>query len=122
MAVWHLGEGRHTEKLRAAALPRKGAGFQVSWTTLPLLPFSFPLKDMREISAGPGPASGSRVGSLLGRGAGVGDVEAIPPSRRPECNRQHNDGEEEGAKNVESQVKRPRRPYGPCGQGAASKW
>lgn len=24
MAVWHLGEGRHTEKLRAAALPRKG--------------------------------------------------------------------------------------------------
>jgi hypothetical protein len=33
MAIWHLGEGRHKEKLRAAALSRKGdAGDQVSWT------------------------------------------------------------------------------------------
>lgn len=54
--------------------------------------------------------------SLLGWGAGVGDVEAIPPSWRPECNRQHNDGEEEGAKNVESQVKRPRGHTDPVGR------
>lgn len=47
------------------------------------------------------PAQGWAL-SLLGWGAGVGDVEAIPPSWRPECNRQHNDGEEEGAKNLKS--------------------
>lgn len=65
MAVWHLGEGRHTEKLRAAALPRMGGlDSRCPGLPFPLLPFSFPLKDTRDISAGPGPASGSRVGSI----------------------------------------------------------
>lgn len=37
---------------------------------------------------------------------------------RPECNRQHNDREEEKAKKVSSQE--AQGPHGPCGQGAAS--
>lgn len=43
MAVWHLGEGRHTEKLRAAALPRKGGlDSRCPGLPFPLLTFSFP--------------------------------------------------------------------------------
>lgn len=66
MAVWHLGEGRHKEKLRrAVAFPRKGElDSRCSGLTLSPNPIHLPLKDTREISAGPGPASGSRVGSI----------------------------------------------------------
>lgn len=65
MAVWHLGEGRHTEKLRAAALPRKGGWIPgVLGYPFPYSHSPSPLKDTRDISAGPGPASGSRVGSI----------------------------------------------------------
>lgn len=65
MAVWHLGEGRHKEKLRAVALPRKGElHSRCSGLTLSPTPTHLPLKDTREISAGPGLASGSRVGSI----------------------------------------------------------
>lgn len=46
----------------------------------------------------------------------MGDVEASPPSRRPECNRQHDDREEERAKNGESQVKRSRGHVDPMGR------
>lgn len=46
MAIWHLGEGRHKEKLRAAALSRKrGAGDQVSWTLLSSTLTPLSLKD-----------------------------------------------------------------------------
>lgn len=46
----------------------------------------------------------------------MGDVEANLPSRRPECNRQHDDREEERAKNVESQVKRSKGHMDPVGR------
>lgn len=63
-------------------------------TPLSPAPTHLPLKDTREIGAGPGPASGSRVGSIPpGMGSSAGRL-STPPSRRPECNRQHNDGAE----------------------------
>lgn len=119
MAVWHLGEGRH-KKLRAVALPRKGelvsrcSGLTLSPNPTHLLPPARIQEKSVPTQAQP-PAQGWAL-SLLGRGAGVGDVEATPPSRRPECNRQHNDGEEERAKNGESQVKRPRGHTDPVGR------
>lgn len=127
MAIWHLGEGRHKEKLRAIALPRKGGGGLDSRCSGLIL---FPIPAHSPPPAPPAPriheksvqdqaqpeAQGWAL-SLLGWEAGVGDVEATPPSRRPECNRQNNDREEERISSQEAQG-----PQGPCGQGAASTW
>lgn len=127
MAIWHLGEGRHKEKVRAAALPRKrGAGFQVFWThPLPHSgsPRTPPRIREKSVRAQAQPLAHRWALSLLGWGAGVrGDVEATPPSRRPECNRQHNG--REGGKGQESRIssQEAQGPQGPGGQGAASKW
>lgn len=119
MAIWHLGEGRHKEKLRAIALPRGGgdwipgvldSSFSLLWLTPPSPAPRIHEKSVQDQAQ---PLAQGWALSLLGWEAGVGDVEATPPSRRPECNRQHNDREEERAKKVESQVKRPRGHMGP---------
>ena len=77
---------------------------------LPLYPSPthLPLKDTREISAGPGPASAQGWAlSLPGWGAGQGWEMSAPPSRRPNATDSTRMGQRKGP-NGESQVKRPR--------------
>lgn len=115
MAVWHLGEGRLQEKLGAVAFPKEST----------VLDSPFPC------SHSPPPEGYKRnrcrarpslrlKGRLYPSGNGEQRWEvSTPPSRRPECNRQHKDGAEERAKRrISSQE--AQGPSGPCGQGAAS--
>lgn len=54
MAAWHLGERRHEEKLRAVALPRKGAlDPRCAGLTLPPTPTHLPLKETNQCRARP---------------------------------------------------------------------
>lgn len=111
MAVWHLGEGR-LQKLGAVAFPKEST----------VLDSPFPC------SHSPPPEGYKRnrcrarpslrlKGRLYPSGNGEQRWEvSTPPSRRPECNRQHKDGAEERAENGESQVKRPRGPPDPVGR------
>lgn len=95
MAVWHLGEGRLQEKLGAVAFPKEST----------VLDSPFPC------SHSPPPEGYKRnrcrarpslqlKGRLYPSGNGEQRWEvSTPPSRRPECNRQHKDGAEERAEN-----------------------
>lgn len=81
MAIWHLGEGRHREKLGAAALSREeGSWGPSSWT----LPFSYSHSPFPEgyrgnqCRAGPSLRTVGWALSLLGQGTGVGGVKAAP--------------------------------------------
>lgn len=90
MAIWHLGVGRHKEKLRAAA-PGKG---ELGTRCPGLSPF--PEGCMRnQCRPSPSLQAPGWTLSLLGGGTrmGGGGVEATPPSRRVRMQqRQHNDG------------------------------
>lgn len=83
MAIWHLGEGRHKEKFRAAAPVKGGAGDQVSWT----LPLSQRIHEKSVQGQAQPPGSGWILSLLFGQTEMGEGVEATPPNRRSECNR-----------------------------------
>lgn len=117
MAVWHLGEGRHKEKLRAVALPRKGVlDPRCAGLTLPPTPIHLPQKDTNQCRARPSlrlkgglyPSwDGEQGWEMLRQPLQAGGQNATDSTMM---------GEEERAKNGESQVKRPRGHTDPVGR------
>lgn len=123
MAVWHLGVGRHTEKLRAAALPRKG-GWIPGVLDYPFpTPILLPLEGYERNQCRTRPSLRLKGGfypswdeeqgwemlrqSLQAGGQNATDSTVMGKRK----------GQERRISSQEAQG-----PYGPCGQGAASKW
>lgn len=89
MAIWHLGEGRHKEQLRAVAPGKGGAGHQVSRT----LPFPRRMREKSVQGQAQPPASGWTLALLGGQRDGGGRRCGGSPSQQEGQNatEQHND-------------------------------
>lgn len=88
MAIWHLGEGRHKEKLRAAAPGNGDLGLRCPELSLFLLSLPFSRRTHEKSVQGQGQAQppGSGVDSIPPRTGNRdrGGVEAMPPPPKQE--------------------------------------
>lgn len=87
MAIWHLGEGRHKEKFRAAAPVKGGAGDQVSWT----LPLSQRIHEKSVQGQAQPPGSGWILSLLFGQRWEKVWRQPLPTGGQ-NATEQHNDG------------------------------